>query len=126
MESYIDYKKNVIDDIETCLDSMGCQPILFIGSGFSKRYLNAPSWEDLLKIMGEQCPLIDKDFAYYKQSYKHPVKIGTAFSEIYKEWAWGVGREEFPDELFTEDNESDVYYTASITLSGLASIILAG
>lgn len=115
MESYEDYKRHVIDDIETCLDSMGCQPILFIGSGLSRRYFNAPSWEELLKIMAEKCPLIDKDFAYYKQSYKDPIKIGSVFSELYKEWAWGDGKGEFPEELFTASNNADVYIKYSIS-----------
>lgn len=115
MESYEDYKKHVVDDIETCLDSMGCQPILFIGSGLSRRYFNAPSWEELLKIMAEKCPLIDKDFAYYKQSYKDPIKIGSVFAELYKEWAWGEGKDQFPEELFTESNNSDVYIKHSIS-----------
>lgn len=115
MESYEDYKKHVVDDIETCLDSMGCQPILFIGSGLSRRYFNAPSWEELLKIMAEKCPLIDKDFAYYKQSYKDLIKIGSVFAELYKEWAWSEGRNQFPKELFTESNNSDVYIKYSIS-----------
>jgi len=115
MESYEDYKKHVKDDIETCLDNMACQPILFVGSGFSRRYLNAPGWEELLKLMAGRCPLIDKDFVYYKQSYKSLIKIGSVFSELYKEWAWGEGRDNFPNELFTADNQSDVYIKYSIS-----------
>lgn len=66
VQNYNNYIESVTDDIETCIESMCCQPILFIGSGLSRRYFNAPNWEELLKKMGEQCPKIDKAFAYYK------------------------------------------------------------
>ena len=49
---------------------MGCQPIPFVGSGLSKRYFNGPSWDELLAYLAKSCPLIDKDYAYYKQALK--------------------------------------------------------
>ena len=39
-------KKKSIKDIITSLNK---QPVLFIGSGFSKRYLGSENWEELLK-----------------------------------------------------------------------------
>lgn len=115
MENYEDYIQHVSSDIEDCLEGIGCQPILFVGSGFSRRYINAPSWEELLQEMAKKCPLIDKDYAYYKQSYKDPIRIGTVFSDHYKEWAWGDGREIFPDELFSVEVDSDVYLKHAIS-----------
>ena len=109
VQNYTEYKKNVSDDIIACLESMGCQPILFVGSGLSKRYFGGPSWEELLKIISDQCPVIDKEFAYFKQSYGTLMKIGEIFSEFYKEWAWGPGRGEFPDDLFDATKPSNIY-----------------
>ncbi|WP_319506467.1 SIR2 family protein [uncultured Methanolobus sp.] len=114
--TYDDYIKDITDDIEKCLEDMKCQPILFVGSGLSKRYFKAPSWEELLIEMANKCPLIEKEFAYYKQNAKKDVNgngfvdIGTTFAEYYKEWAWGEGRSEFPDELFSEEKSPDIYF----------------
>jgi hypothetical protein len=114
-DKYKDYQEHIIDDIETCLDSLGCQPILFVGSGFSKRYMNAPNWEELLKTTAAICPLTNKEYAYYKQTYKDPIAIGSYFVEPFKEWAWTIGRGEFPAELFSESYKSDIYLKYKIS-----------
>jgi hypothetical protein len=114
--TYIDYITDVTEDIKSLLDEMRCQPILFVGTGISRRYFGAPTWEELLKEMAMKCPLIDKDFAYYKQdARKDPdgnelIKIGTKFSHLYYEWAWGGGRNEFPTNLFSEDQTPEIYF----------------
>lgn len=111
---YQRYVEDISDDIKACLEAMGCQPILFIGSGLTKRYLNGPNWEELLQILSEKCPDIDKKFAYYKQRYNDPIDIGEVFSEKYNEWAWGSGEENFPKELFEQGNPPDIYFKFSI------------
>lgn len=41
-------------------------PVLFIGSGFSKRYYSLPSWEELLKIFANQLSSDEFVLEYYK------------------------------------------------------------
>jgi hypothetical protein len=52
---------------------------------------------------------LNKDYAYYKQKHSSLIKVGTEFSEAYREWAWGEGKSEFPDELFSESQPPDIY-----------------
>lgn len=111
---YQQYIDDVSDDIKTCLEGMGCQPILFVGSGLTKRYIEGPNWEELLQILGNNCPHIDKRFAYYKQRHQELIDIGSVFADAYNEWAWGTGENEFPPELFEEGVAPDAYFKYKI------------
>lgn len=62
--SYERYIQEVTEDISLCLENMGCQPILFVGSGIPKRYFNSPNWEQLLRYLASICPRIEEDFLY--------------------------------------------------------------
>ncbi|MGR5894550.1 SIR2 family protein [Enterobacter kobei] len=113
--NYHQYIEDVSDDIKTCLEGMGCQPILFVGSGLTKRYLSGPNWEELLQQLADECPNIDKKFAYYKQRYPELIDIGSVFSDSYNEWAWGEGEKNFPAELFEAGNEPSIYFKYKIS-----------
>ena len=90
---YKRYQEEVTADIAEVLSAASCQPILFVGSGFTKRYAAGPNWEELLTLLAKGCPLIDKEFAYYKQTYDGDLKkIGSVFAAQYREWAWGEGQ----------------------------------
>jgi hypothetical protein len=116
MSNYEDYKKHITEDIKDCLEGMICQPILFIGSGFSIRYARTPNWEDLLKEMANLCPRIDKNFAYYKQIHnKDYIRISTLFADSYRDWAWNVGQDRFPEEYFSQEFPADVYIKHQIS-----------
>lgn len=107
---YAQYQAEVIADIGDVLAAANCQPILFIGSGFTKRYAGGPNWEELLQNLAAACPQIDKDFAYYKQLYDSDFKkIGTIFTDAYREWAWGKGKSKFPPEYFDAAYPGDVF-----------------
>jgi hypothetical protein len=113
---YSQYQKDVSEDIAKVLADAECQPILFVGSGFTKRYANGPNWEELLTALADECPLIDKDFAYYKQTYNGDLKkIGSIFTDIYREWAWGDGKSEFPEEYFNANAPSDIFIKHAIS-----------
>lgn len=119
---YKQYQQEVTADIGAVLAAASCQPILFVGSGFSKRYANGPNWEELLRKLAAACPLIDKDFAYYKQAQAGDLKkIGSLFSDLYREWAWNKGKAKFPGEYFTEAHSSDIFikHTIAGLLQGL-------
>ena len=103
------YQDKIRDDVAACLDSMGVQPTLFVGSGISQRYYGGPSWASLLSTLAEQCPTIDRDFAYYNQIHNSLPDVGSTFANKFREWAWGDGRELFPDELFEASAKADIY-----------------
>lgn len=106
---YDGYKEEMALDIQECLQSMQCQPILFVGSGFSRRYLGAPDWHGLLEVIAKECPLLDKEYAYYKQRTPEPPEIATTFASKFQEWAWSAGRERFPSEMFDRNATVDTY-----------------
>lgn len=107
---YKQYQDEVSADIAQVLKTAECQPILFVGSGFTKRYAGGPNWEQLLAELADKCPLIDKDFAYYKQAHGGDLKkIGSAFSDLYREWAWGMGKDSFPKEYFAAEAPGDIF-----------------
>ncbi|KAB3536281.1 SIR2 family protein [Alkaliphilus pronyensis] len=114
MANYQTYKELSIEQLNECLEVMECQPILFIGSGLSKRYFNAPNWPELLHELSAYNP-IAKEFAYYKQIYKDNIKIGTKLAECYSEWAWSSGREEFDPLLFTGEHNADVFFKYKVS-----------
>lgn len=112
---YKQYQQEVTDDISSVLAAASCQPIIFVGSGFSRRYAGGPNWEELLRALAAECPLIDKDFAYYKQAQGGDLKrIGSLFTELFREWAWGKGRSKFPAEYFTEAYSGEVFIKHTI------------
>lgn len=107
---YKQYQEEVTSDVAKVLADAECQPILFVGSGFSKRYAGGPNWEELLTALAKKCPLIDKDFAYYKQTYSGDLKkIGSVFTDLYREWAWGKGKDEFPTDYFSASAPADIF-----------------
>ncbi|WP_201272920.1 SIR2 family NAD-dependent protein deacylase [Sinorhizobium meliloti] len=106
---YERYVEEITEDITNTLQEYGCQPILFVGSGLTKRYMGAPSWEELLGYLAVKCSSIDKKLVFYKQLLKDPIRIGEEFARLYQEWAWGAGHNEFPKEMFEEDIGAQSY-----------------
>ncbi|SER49117.1 MULTISPECIES: SIR2 family NAD-dependent protein deacylase [Pseudomonas] len=113
--NYKKYVEDVTEDIKKCIEDMACQPILFVGSGLTRRHLNGPGWEALLKYLADQCPDIDRNFAYYKQRHHEYVDIGTVFAEKYNDWAWTKGEPPFPEHLYEDGNPPDIYLKYTIS-----------
>jgi hypothetical protein len=123
------YRAEITADIESVVSQMACQPILFIGSGLSKRYFAGPSWDELLAALAKECPLIDKEYAYYKQTLKTQLAVGEEFAKIYQQWAWDKGKNQFPGDMFSDAVPVQAYIKfiiaqeiTKITPTGLAAI----
>lgn len=97
---YARYVEEVAEDIGETIQQYGVQPILFIGSGLPKRYFGAPNWDELLEHLAEKCSMIDKGIGFYKQSLGDSIHIGEEFANLYQQWAWSTGHNEFPEEMF--------------------------
>jgi len=56
---------NIEDSLSLHLKKFSTAPFLFIGSGFSKRYLYTEDWEGLIRIF---CELVPRGFGYYRST----------------------------------------------------------
>lgn len=106
---YETYKTQISSDVAAQIEQLRCQPVLFFGTGISRRYFGAPNWVELLQTLATECPLIDKEYAYYAQSCSSEPQIGSIFADKYKEWAWGTGKNQFPKELFGPEVSPDAF-----------------
>ena len=108
-QNYEVYKRDVAQDIAACLESMNCQPILFVGAGLSKRYFGAPGWLELLEYLANECPNIKREFSYYRQSLDNPIQIGSVFVKPFMDWAWDNGRNKFNPIFFKPPYLKDIF-----------------
>jgi hypothetical protein len=74
------------NDLADKLQKFNSAPVLFVGSGLSKRYLGLPSWEALLI---ELANITDKEYAYYRANADgdYP-KIAGLLSQPLNEIMW--------------------------------------
>lgn len=110
---YNEYKQEISEKIQTTLEEMRTQPVLFFGTGISRRYFDAPNWENLLKIMIQMCPRLDNDPGFYLQG-SNEYEVASRIVDDYQTWAWNQGRDQFPEQFFRGDVDEDIYLKYSI------------
>lgn len=90
---------DVSQALQEILDKHPAAPFLFVGSGFSRRYLNLEDWAGLLR---QFCRPI-KEFGYYSAKADGALPLAASFmAEDFNEWWWAStetndSRKEFSD-----------------------------
>lgn len=112
------YKEEITLDIEEVMTDLEVQPILFVGSGISQRYFKTPTWKELMKLLVENCPdLNKKKFAFYEQQFRDDTStdytlMASSFVDTYSKWAWDTMDQDpaiFPSHLFEDDAQKQDY-----------------
>lgn len=110
MDQEMSYRLKADAAVRDLLLEFECQPILFIGSGISRRYFGAPNWHELLKVLFSKLPGGVENYEYNRQKYDdNPIEIGSVLSELVFEWAWKNGKATFPSEFFSSKVSKDCF-----------------
>lgn len=100
--------------IQGILEEFDVQPVLFIGSGLPRRYIDAPDWEGALRYALEQLGSSAQPYTYFVQKYgDDKVRIGTAIADLLFEWAWNDGKGKFSPALY-EGSDRHLFMKAII------------
>lgn len=109
MSNYDLYLDNSLENLKKFIVDMKSRPILFIGSGFSQRYIKAPTWSSLLKQLIEDNPEIDMPMQFFIQEHDGDyASIASELVDYYRTYSWKnrANEERFPPFLFESPSRS--------------------
>ena len=85
----------------------GTRPILFAGTGISRRYIDAPDWKGLLNILIEKNPNIKYPLGFYLQDSKDLAEVASKIVDDYFKLAWeNKSISMYPDKLYEYPDKS--------------------
>ncbi|MGG5460286.1 SIR2 family NAD-dependent protein deacylase [Clostridium sp. B9] len=107
MGNYNEYLSERFKQLKTNMYDSGCRPILFVGTGISRRYINAPDWKGLLDILIKKNPNIRYPLGYYLQDSSDLSEVASKIIEDYFNFAWEKKEgNEYPNELYEYPDKS--------------------
>ncbi|ARS89325.1 SIR2 family protein [Natrarchaeobaculum aegyptiacum] len=114
MEDIEEYQLEITEDIRETVGSKPVQPILFVGSGLSKRYFSGPSWDGLLSNLAASCPKLEYNYGYYRQS-RDPPEMGSLLADRFSQWAWDQNERKFSDMKPDYEQNPDIFLKKEIS-----------
>lgn len=107
MGNYKEYLNEVLCKLKTSMYDSGTRPILFVGTGISRRYIGAPDWKGLLNILIDRNSNIKYPLGYYLQDSKDLAEVASKIVDDYFKLAW-ENRSElmYPDKLYEYPDKS--------------------
>jgi hypothetical protein len=121
-ETYTIYQSRIQEEIRQLVQSSHARPVLFLGSGITKRYVSGPSWIELLQKVADISGISQDEFAFMSQKASGDLaKLGSELTEHVHKWAWSAGRDRFKPEFFEATQNSSIFikYLVSSILGDL-------
>lgn len=110
-KAYQAYIEKNTHEIRELLINSGVQPVLFLGSGVTKRYTGAPNWMELLEEIADHIGLSKSDFARQCQRLSQDEKaIGSWLVAEAHAWGWEKGQNHFPVEYFAAETDQSCFF----------------
>lgn len=109
-DEYEAYRQRNLTFIRAMLEGVGSRPVLFLGSGISRRYIGGPSWMELLEVVSGRASIRKDRFTFLSQrAGNDPIKLGSLLADEIHEWAWGEGRGNFPEAYYSSEYEKSIF-----------------
>ncbi|XYR60480.1 hypothetical protein ACS4RT_19165 [Bacillus amyloliquefaciens] len=109
--AYAKYLEESLSRMKNIINDSGTRPILFVGSGISRRYIDTPDWESLLEKLIDLNPNINMPIGYFVQQTENDYPaIANLLLEEYQKYAWeNKNKDVFPEELYDGKFDKDIF-----------------
>ncbi|SDJ00676.1 SIR2 family protein [Alteribacillus bidgolensis] len=116
MSGYEEYLSESLSKLRTVIDDSGSRPILFVGSGMSIRYLDAPNWIGLLEELIHKNPNITLPIGFYAQDTGSDLpEVASRIIDEYRTYAWHEYKKGiYPDDLYDPTYDKSIFLKYTI------------
>lgn len=114
---YDEYLNERFNQLKTNMYDSGCRPILFVGTGISRRYINAPDWRGLLDLLIQHNPNIKYPLGYYLQATSDLAEVASKIIDDYFNYAWENRENKLYPEALYEFPDKSIFLKYTIAKS---------